>query len=607
MRSYDTAVTTYDNYVAHSSIDIVTMQQQQAAYSMASDSMYQQQQQQQQSYGLHANNSNNYYDRTLSSQLSHMSLDNSGLGGMLKQQQQQGSPYDVATTSAQMMINTVTKANVRQNEPPMTSQAMSSYHQQPAVLTAGGSSSPIDNPSNSFFVAEAIREELVKKFSKTQEMPSDMLHIKVDVYVDLLPIETPVGANSYTFNGYNCSVYRATNSETGQFVCLRRFHGMLPSTAKLLMSTIESWKKIQHTNIVSLRQVFTTKAFGDNSVIFVYDYYPASETLMSCYFASQLTNHSGSMMTNGYSTNSRPFSHQNNARKMLPEQTLWNYIMQISSGLRTIHQANLACRCLHPSKVLITGGWGTGSNWFANKGRSARIRLSFCGVMDIITLDAFLNNSTNPRTLIPLFQQEDLNAFGRLCLALTVNSLGAFTQPDNVQEYIDMIPRTYSSDLTKVIIYLLDCKPNVNKPRKSIDEIMPMIGARFYIQLDHLYFKYDTLYDELAKEVDNGRLLRLLIKLGTINERPEHQCDPNWSETGDRYMLKLFRDYIFHQFDDERRPWLDLGHVISNLNKLDVGSPEKICLMSRDNQNVIIVTFEELKRCFESALAELVQ
>eukprot|EP01047_Picozoa_sp_COSAG01_P086936 COSAG01_NODE_19778_length_989_cov_19.148315_1_plen_44_part_10 len=37
-------------------------------------------------------------------------------------------------------------------------------------------------------------------------------------------------------------------------------------------------------------------------------------------------------------------------------------------------------------------------------------------------------------------------------------------------------------------------------------------------------------------------LCRLLIKLGFINERPEHRRDDRWSETGDRYMLKLFRD-----------------------------------------------------------------
>ena len=30
-------------------------------------------------------------------------------------------------------------------------------------------------------------------------------------------------------------------------------------------------------------------------------------------------------------------------------------------------------------------------------------------------------------------------------------------------------------------------------------------------------------------------------------ERPEMCLDANWSEIGDRYILKLFRDYVFHQ------------------------------------------------------------
>jgi PAB-dependent poly(A)-specific ribonuclease subunit 3 len=44
--------------------------------------------------------------------------------------------------------------------------------------------------------------------------------------------------------------------------------------------------------------------------------------------------------------------------------------------------------------------------------------------------------------------------------------------------------------------------------------------------------------------------------------------DPRWSETGDRYLLKLFRDYVFHQVDENGRPVVDLAHVISCLNKV---------------------------------------
>ena len=61
-----------------------------------------------------------------------------------------------------------------------------------------------------------------------------------------------------------------------------------------------------------------------------------------------------------------------------------------------------------------------------------------------------------------------------------------------------------------------------NQPRaRSVNDIMPMIGARFYTQLDAAQMRNDVLEEELAKEVMNGRLLRLISKLGIINERPE--------------------------------------------------------------------------------------
>jgi len=115
-----------------------------------------------------------------------------------------------------------------------------------------------------------------------------------------------------------------------------------------------------------------------------------------------------------------------------------------------------------------------------------------------------------------------------------------------------------------------------NQPRKSVTDLMPMIGARFYTQLDAAQLRLDVLENELAKELENGRLFKLLVKLATINERPELNMEPTWAETGDRYMLKLFRDYVFHQVTTDGRPWLDLAHVVACLNKLDSGSQDKV-------------------------------
>lgn len=49
---------------------------------------------------------------------------------------------------------------------------------------------------------------------------------------------------------------------------------------------------------------------------------------------------------------------------------------------------------------------------------------------------------------------------------------------------------------------------------------------------------------------------------------PRFQKDPTWSETGDRYLLKLFRDHLFHQVTEAGAPWIDLSHIISCLNKV---------------------------------------
>jgi len=132
-----------------------------------------------------------------------------------------------------------------------------------------------------------------------------------------------------------------------------------------------------------------------------------------------------------------------------------------------------------------------------------------------------------------------------------------------------------------------------------------MIGARFYSQLEATHLRNDLLDQALSQEVENGRLFKLLCKLGTINERPEYNMDAAWSETGDRYMLKLFRDYLFHQVDSDGVPWIDMAHIIQTLNKLNAGVPEKICLSSRDDDIIVLVSYAELKRCIETSFSEL--
>ena len=65
-------------------------------------------------------------------------------------------------------------------------------------------------------------------------------------------------------------------------------------------------------------------------------------------------------------------------------------------------------------------------------------------------------------------------------------------------------------------------------------------------------------------------------------DRTELNLDTAWAETGDRYMLKLFRDYVFHQVMEDGRPFLDMAHVIACLNRLDAGVPDKVRSLLND-------------------------
>ncbi|XP_054717991.1 LOW QUALITY PROTEIN: PAN2-PAN3 deadenylation complex subunit pan3-like [Uloborus diversus] len=447
----------------------------------------------------------------------------------------------------------------------------------------------------SFFLPDELRMDIIHRQHLTLAEANPEQHPdlpnEVDNYHKLCPLEPPIGdtpAKSSTF-GYVTTVYKAANIKTGVYYCLRRIHGFRVSNTKCI-SIIETWKKLQHSNLVHLREVFTTKAFGDNSMVFVHDYHPGADTLMNLYFnQTSVTPAVNGFLPNfcsdvdGLSTKSG----LNNLRQhagLLPESLIWGYIVQLSSVLRSIHAAGLACRAFDPSKILVTG--------------KSRLRLNCCGIFDVLTYDP---NQHNTKQVAAHFQQEDLMAFGKIVLALACNTLNAVKR-SNMTGSLELVSRNYSADLRNLILYLLH---NQTRPH-SINDIMPMIGARFYTQLDAAQMRSDVIENELSKEVENGRLFRLLVKLGTITERAELNMDHSWAETGDRYLLKLFRDYLFHQVTEDGRPWVDTAHVIQCLNKLDAGASEKICLMARDEQNVLVVSYAELKACFESSFSEIV-
>ena len=54
-----------------------------------------------------------------------------------------------------------------------------------------------------------------------------------------------------------------------------------------------------------------------------------------------------------------------------------------------------------------------------------------------------------------------------------------------------------------------------------------------------------------TEESGSGRGIQWVSNLlAIVFATPSWLQDTHWSETGDRYMLKLFRDFVFHQVGD---------------------------------------------------------
>jgi PAB-dependent poly(A)-specific ribonuclease subunit 3 len=196
----------------------------------------------------------------------------------------------------------------------------------------------------SFFMAENLRQELLRR-NEAQLQFADAAGIhdrslfmflaleslkipqEVHNYHSLYPLEPPQQKPSKTL-GFLSSTYRATSSKDGKQYILRRVEGYQLNNESAI-NAVEAWRRLRHCNIVSVREAFTTKAFGDFSLVIVYDYHPASITVADKIFTGT----------------ARP----------CPEKHLWSYITQLASAIKSVHSAGLSIRILDATKILVTG------------------------------------------------------------------------------------------------------------------------------------------------------------------------------------------------------------------------------------------------------------
>ncbi|KAK8070453.1 hypothetical protein PG997_010656 [Apiospora hydei] len=433
------------------------------------------------------------------------------------------------------------------------------YHLYAPVGPYRSDLSNYQRQAHDFFLREDIREEMQKKSEATRQvLPGSQLP-SVAHYHSLVPLDSVRGGKSI-FGDYLSWLYKAESKKNGNIYCLRRLQGVR-SITKESVSVISRWKRINCGNVVSVIECFTSRDFNDMSLVFIHNYHPLSKTLAEHHFNA---NNQGRYV--------RP--------PPVPESVLWSYICQMCNALKAIHSENLAARCIDLSKVILTD--------------KNRIRLSACAIQDVLE-----HETAKP---ILELQLEDFVQLGRMILCIGTNTQTLH----NLQASMIQFGTMYSQELRDRLMWLLTNPQTPEQAsQKTVHELARGISDRVLDSFDSSLHTSDELTSNLYRELENGRVARLMMKLGTINERPEFESDPSWSENGERYQLKLFRDYVFHQVDANGNPVVDLAHMLSCLNRLDAGTEDRVYLTSRDHQTAFVVTYRELKKQVSSAFSEL--
>ena len=341
---------------------------------------------------------------------------------------------------------------------------------------------------------------------------------------------------------YDSTLYKVVDRTDNQIYVLRRVE-LARNNAATIKSSISKWFEIRHPGIVSLYSINEDRG----ALFFTHAFHPGAMTLKQKFIDLR--------------------------GPLLKEALIWRLFTQLISALRVVHGKGMVIRSITPQNVLLTSG--------------VVARFNNVGVADIMT----------PESRVPLsaLKETDLTMLGYLLLSLACRTS---VSAKNVEQAVLILQQHFSAELHVAALHLLSGK-------MAASLVCHLISDKIHDEFDNAMAASDSLHGHLRNEFENGRMLRLLVKMGFINERPEYNRAPQWSETADRYVLKLFRDYVFHQALSDGAPVIDAGHVVTSLNKLDSSDSEQMLLSSRDNKDLLVVSFTDVRRCLESSYTDL--
>ncbi len=267
--------------------------------------------------------------------------------------------------------------------------------------------------------------------------------------------------------GYPSSVYKVIDHADSHMYTLRRIDSIRSVQQSVIKNALTRWSGVRHPSVVTLHLVTQEKG----ALFFVHAYHPGAVTLKQRFVDSPLAASASSPLTG------------------VSEGMLWRILVQLAGGLRVVHGRGLAIRHIHPSHVLLTSG--------------TVARFASVGVTDVLEFES--------RKSLAETQADDLVKLGWLLLSLASRMVVGVKTAESA---MTTLQRQYSSEVVNVVSALIS-------GRRTIAQISALMVDRIQDELDLSLTAGDALHSHLRGEYENGRVLRLLIKLGFINERPE--------------------------------------------------------------------------------------
>lgn len=289
--------------------------------------------------------------------------------------------------------------------------------------------------------------------------------------------------------GYPSSTFQVISREDGHLYCLRRFDSVKSVSPKIAAAVYEQWASLEHPGLASLERCFVSQ----RAVFFVHQYISGAASIRDQFF-----------MGNQY----------------ISENLLWSAICQLVTVLRRIHTAGLACRILDSRHVLVQMD-------------ALRLRLvvNCPGIVDALEFES--------RKSIVDLQMEDTRKLGYLILSMAT---GTDIKPNADATTLANCERFCLQNFSRDLHNL--CMTLIRSPTPpSINDVSRALAGRIMDEYEASQVNLMKIERALGAEYESGRIARLLLKLGYINERPEFGPNRRWSQSGDCYVLSLFRDY----------------------------------------------------------------